>query len=304
MRKQRTVKKKIKAQGVCLHTGQQAHLTICPAPVNTGIVFKRVDFPVPVNILGSSENVGETMLSTTLQRGDVKISTVEHLMSAFAGLGIDNAYVEVDAPEIPIMDGSAAPFVFLLQSAGIQEQEELKRFIRIKREIMVRDKDKWAKLEPYDGFKVTLSIDFAHPYFEDKPQKAVLDFSSISYVKEVARARTFGFLAEYEYLRSRNLALGGNLYNALVINGKDLLNEGGLRLRDEVVMHKVLDAVGDLYLLRHSLLGAYEAYKPGHALNNQLCRALLANPDAFEEVTFASEKLLPVSYRQNNEQVA
>jgi UDP-3-O-[3-hydroxymyristoyl] N-acetylglucosamine deacetylase len=296
MIKQRTLKNVIRATGVGLHTGEKVFLTLRPAAPNTGIRFRRVDLPEPVVIEATPENVGETMLSTTLVNGDAKISTVEHLLSAFAGLGIDNAYVDVSAPEVPIMDGSAGPFVFLIQSAGIEEQDAPKRFIRIKKEVMVEDGDKWAKFEPYDGFKVTFSIDFDHPAFRRDTQVASIDFSTTSFVKEVSRARTFGFMRDIEALRKRKLALGGSMDNAIVVDNYRILNEDGLRYADEFVKHKILDAIGDLYLLGHSLIGCFVGHKSGHGLNNQLLRKLLAEKDAWESVTFAEEKGLPISY--------
>lgn len=296
MIRQRTLKNVIRATGVGLHTGQKVYLTLRPAAANTGIKFRRVDLPEPVVICARPENVGETTLSTTLIGDGVKISTVEHLLSALAGLGIDNAYVDVSAPEVPIMDGSAGPFVFLIQSAGVQEQDAPKKFIRIKKELMVEDGDKWAKFEPYDGFKVTFTIDFDHPLFHKDNQTASVDFSSTSFVKEVSRARTFGFMRDIEALRKQKLALGGSMDNAIVVDNYRILNEDGLRYADEFVKHKILDAIGDLYLLGHSLIGSFVGYKSGHALNNQLLRELLKNRDAWEEVTYTEEDNLPISY--------
>lgn len=285
MVKQRTLKSTIKATGIGLHTGEPTKLTLRPAAENTGIVFCRTDLPQPVSIHARPENVGDTMMSTCLIKDGVRISTIEHLMSALAGLGIDNAYIDIDAAEIPIMDGSSGPFVFLLQSAGIEEQKAAKKFIRIKRKITVRDDDKWVSFEPYDGFKVSFSIEFKHPLFHGKPQETAIDFSTTSYVKEVSRARTFGFMSEYEYLRARNLALGANLDNVIVIDEYRILNENGLRYEDELVKHKILDAVGDLYLLG-PIIGEFKGHKSGHALNNQLLRELLADENAYEIVTF------------------
>ena len=297
MIRQRTLKNVIRATGVGLHTGDKVYLTLRPAAPDTGIVFRRVDLDEPVDIPASAENVGDTQLSTTLEKDGVRISTVEHLLSAFAGLGIDNAYVDVSAPEVPIMDGSAGPFVFLIQSAGVEEQNVLKRFIRIKETLEVEDGDKRARFEPFEGFKVSFGIDFDHPVFADETQFATIDFSSTSFVKEVSRARTFGFLREIEMLRERNLALGGSMDNAIVVDDYRVLNEDGLRYEDEFVKHKILDAIGDLYLLGHSLIGAFSGYKSGHALNNKLLKALIANPDAWEEVTFEDEGgLAPISY--------
>jgi len=296
MIRQRTLKNVIRATGVGLHTGQKVYLTLRPAAPNSGIKFRRVDLAEPVVIEAKPENVGETTLSTTLVSDHVKISTVEHLLSALAGLGIDNAYVDVSAPEVPIMDGSAGPFVFLVQSAGILEQDAPKKFIRIKKEVMVEDGDKWAKFEPYDGFKVTFTIDFDHPVFNRDNQTASIDFSSTSFVKEVSRARTFGFMRDIEALRKRKLALGGSMDNAIIVDNYRILNEDGLRYADEFVKHKILDAIGDLYLLGHSLIGSFEGYKSGHGLNNQLLRELLKQKDAWECVTYSEEEGLPISY--------
>ncbi|HQU14892.1 MAG: UDP-3-O-[3-hydroxymyristoyl] N-acetylglucosamine deacetylase [Chromatiales bacterium 21-64-14] len=298
MIKQRTLKNVIRATGVGLHTGEKVYLTLRPAAVDTGIVFQRTDLPEPVQIKASPENVGETRLSTTLVKGAARICTVEHLLSAFAGLGIDNAYVDVSAPEVPIMDGSAGPFVFLIQSAGIEEQPAPKRFIRIKRPVAVEDGDKWARFEPYDGFKVSFDIDFDHPVFRDHTQRAVMDFSTTSFVKEVSRARTFGFLRDIELLRERRLALGGRLDNAVVVDDYRILNEDGLRYEDEFVKHKILDAIGDLYLLGASLIGSFSAHKSGHALNNRLLGALLADQASWEVVTFEGDERAPISFTQ------
>lgn len=296
MIRQRTLKNVIKATGVGLHTGEKVYLSLRPAAPNTGIVFRRVDLPEPVDIAATPQNVGETILSTTLVKGDVKVSTVEHLLSALAGLGIDNAYIDVSAAEVPIMDGSAGPFVFLIQSAGVEEQNAPKRFIRIKKPIRVQDGDKWASFEPYDGFSVTFTIDFDHPAFSEDVQTASIDFSSTSFVKEVSRARTFGFMRDIEALRKRRLALGGSMDNAIVVDNYRVLNEDGLRYADEFVKHKILDAIGDLYLLGHSLIGSFTGYKSGHGLNNQLLRELLAQADAWESVTFEEDNSLPICY--------
>ncbi len=294
---QRTLRNSIKATGVGLHTGQKVYLTLKPAPVNTGIVFRRVDVEPAVEIQASANNVGDTTLSTNLQKGDVRVSTVEHLLSAMAGLGIDNAYVELSAEEVPIMDGSAAPFVFLIQSAGIEEQNEPKQFIRIKQEVSVSMDDKVATFKPFDGFKVGFTIDFDHPAFAGRNMEASLDFSSTSFVKEVSRARTFGFMRDIEYLRAQNLALGGSMDNAIVVDDYRILNEDGLRYDDEFVKHKVLDAVGDLYLLGKSLIGEFHGFKSGHYLNNLLLRKLLENEDAWEVVTFEDQdSAVPISY--------
>ncbi len=296
MLRQRTLKNTIRATGVGLHSGDKVYLTLRPAAVNSGIIFRRVDLDPVVEIHAHAENVGETQLSTTLVEGGAKVSTVEHLLSAIAGLGIDNAYVDLSAAEVPIMDGSAGPFVFLLQSAGIAEQNAHKRFIRIKKTVEVREGDKWARFEPYEGFKVGFQIDFDHPVFKKHRQSAEIDFSSTSFVKEVSRARTFGFMRDIEYLRERNLALGGSLDNAVVVDDFRVLNEDGLRYEDEFVKHKILDAIGDLYLLGHSLIGAFNGYKSGHALNNKLLRTLMADVTAWEEVTFDDPAAAPISY--------
>jgi len=297
MIRQRTLQNTIRATGVGLHSGKKVYLTLRPAPVNTGIVFVRTDLEPEVQVPADAELVTDTTLCTALSRDGVKVATVEHLMSALAGLGIDNVYVDVSAPEVPIMDGSAGPFVFLIQSAGIAEQGAPKQFIRIKREVVVRDGDKEARFLPHRGFKVSFAIDFDHPVFEQQKQSAVVDFSTTSFVKEVSRARTFGFMRDLEYLRANNLALGGSLDNAIVVDDYRIVNEGGLRYDDEFVKHKVLDAIGDLYQLGHSLIGEFRGVKSGHALNNQLCRALLAQPDAYEIVTFEDERqTAPISY--------
>ncbi len=296
MIRQRTLRNAIKATGVGLHTGEKVYLTLCPAPVNTGIVFRRVDLDPVVEIPARAESVGDTTLSTTLEAGGERVSTVEHLLSAMAGLGIDNCYVDVSAPEVPIMDGSAGPFVFLIQSAGIEEQAAAKKFIRIKRKVTVEDGDKVASFLPFDGFKVSFTIDFDHPVFRDRTAHAEVDFSSTSFVKEISRARTFGFMHEIEYLRSKGLARGGSVDNAIVVDEYRILNQDGLRYDDEFVRHKVLDAIGDLYLLGNSLLGEFRAYKSGHALNNASLRALIAQPDAWEVVTFEDEATAPISY--------
>lgn len=293
---QRTLNNTIRATGVGLHSGEKVYLTLKPAPPNTGIVFCRTDLDPVVEIPALAENVGETTLSTTLIKDGVRVDTVEHLLSAMAGLGIDNAYVELSAAEVPIMDGSAGPFVFLIQSAGLQDQPVPKKFIRIKRKVIVSDGDKWASFEPFDGFKVSFTIDFDHPVFKDRLQEACIDFSSTSFVKEVSRARTFGFMRDIEYLRSKNLALGGSMDNAIVVDDYRVLNEDGLRYDDEFVKHKVLDAIGDLYLLGNSLIGAFKGHKSGHGLNNALLRELIAQEDAWEVATFDSFDDAPISY--------
>jgi UDP-3-O-[3-hydroxymyristoyl] N-acetylglucosamine deacetylase len=296
MLNQRTLKNSIRATGIGLHTGQKILMTLRPAAPDSGIVFRRTDLEQPVDIQAHAEHVGETMLGTTLHKGDAKISTVEHLLSALAGLGIDNALIEVSAAEVPIMDGSAGPFVFLLQSAGIEEQKAPKRFIRILESVHVTDGDKWARFDPYNGFKVNFEIEFNHPTFKKHSQVASMDFSTTSFLREVSRARTFGFMRDIESLRSRNLALGGNMDNAIVLDDTRILNEDGLRYEDEFVKHKILDAIGDLYLLGHSLIGEFSGFKSGHALNNKLLRTLIGTPTAWQEVTFESLKDAPISY--------
>ncbi|MGS2717746.1 UDP-3-O-acyl-N-acetylglucosamine deacetylase [Eionea flava] len=296
MIRQRTLKNEIQATGVGLHTGDKVYLCLKPAPEDYGIVFRRVDLEPSVDIPAKAENVGDTTLSTSLVSGDVKVSTVEHLLSAMAGMGIDNAIIEVSAAEVPIMDGSAGPFVFLIQSAGIQEQSAPKKFIRIKKSVSVEDGDKTASFRPFDGFKVSFSIDFDHPAFKDRSLHASVDFSSTSFVKEVSRARTFGFMHEIEHLRSKGLAKGGSMDNAIVVDDFRVLNEDGLRYEDEFVKHKVLDAIGDLYLLGNSLIGEFCAHKSGHALNNKSLRKLISQPDAWEVVTFEDDSAAPISY--------
>ncbi|MBP6309259.1 MAG: UDP-3-O-acyl-N-acetylglucosamine deacetylase [Arenimonas sp.] len=297
MIKQRTLKNVIRATGVGLHSGEKVFMTLRPAAVNTGIVFRRIDLPSPVEIKAEAHLVGQTQLCTVLvDENGIKIQTTEHLLSAFSGLGIDNAYVDLSSEEVPIMDGSAGPFVFLIQSAGIEEQNADKRFIRIIKTIQVNDGDKWARFEPYDGFKVGFTIDFKHPAFKKSMANAEIDFSTTSFVKEVSRARTFGFMKDIEYMRDRNLALGGSLDNAIVLDDYRVINEDGLRYEDEFVKHKILDAIGDLYLMGRSIIGAYAAYKSGHGLNNLLLRALIADPTAWEEICFEDDVVAPISY--------
>lgn len=298
MIKQRTLKNVIRATGVGLHTGKKILLTLRPAQANAGIIFRRVDLDDPVEIEARPENVGDTMLSTSLVKDGVKISTVEHLLSALAGFGIDNAYIDLSSDEVPIMDGSAGPFVFLIQSAGVEEQNAAKQFMRIKEKVRVEDGDKWAMFEPFEGFKVGFTIEFDHPMFHEGNCKAEIDFSTTSYVKEVSRARTFGFMRDVELLRENNLALGGTLDNAIVVDDYRILNEEGLRFEDECVKHKILDAIGDLYLLGHSLIGSFTGFKSGHALNNRLLRELLAKESAWELVSFEDEVDLPISFMQ------
>jgi len=284
--KQRTLKNVIRATGVGLHTGEKVHLTLRPAQPNTGIVFRRTDLDVPVDIKADPYAVGDTRLSSCLEKDGVRIQTVEHLMSALAGLGVDNVWIDVTAPEVPIMDGSAGPFVFLLQSAGIEEQEAQKKFIRILEPVEVRDGDKWVRFEPHNGFRLELAIDYVHPVFEESAQSVVVDFATTSYVNEVARARTFGFMQDVESMRSQGLALGGSLDNAIVMDEYRVLNTDGLRYNNEFVKHKVLDAIGDLYLLGHPLIGAFSGHKSGHAMNNRLLRHLLELPRAWEYISF------------------
>lgn len=292
--KQRTLKHAVKATGVTVHSGVRAELGLDPAPINTGIVFRVTLEGKTTEIPARSEFVGDTRLSTTLVRGDVKISTVEHLLSALAGLGIDNVYVNVNATEVPIMDGSSAPFVFLIQSAGIQEQNAPKRFIKIKKRIEIKDGDKRASLEPYHGFRVTCEIAYEQKVIKRSVQRETLDFSTTSYVKEISRARTFGLLSEYEQIRAMNLAKGASLDNAVVVDDYRVLNEDGLRYSNEFVRHKILDAIGDLYLMGGTILGSFEGYKSGHAINDQLLKAVLADQSAWEYVTFEDEEEAPV----------
>ena len=296
MLRQRTLKNPIRATGVGLHTGQKVYMTLRPAQADMGIVFRRTDCSPVKEFRGDAFKVGDTTLATTLVDDGVRVQTVEHLLSAMAGLGIDNAIVELSSDELPIMDGSAGPFVFLIQSAGIQELDAPKKFIRIKRSVQVTDGDKWARFDPFDGFKVSFCIDFDHPAFDSDTQSATVDFSTTSFVKEVARARTFGFMRDIEFLRSQNLALGGSVDNAIVVDEYRILNEDGLRYEDEFVKHKMLDAIGDLYLLGHSLIGEFIGHKSGHALNNALLREILRQEDSYEVVTFEDATDAPVSY--------
>jgi UDP-3-O-[3-hydroxymyristoyl] N-acetylglucosamine deacetylase len=293
MLKQRTLKSLIRAKGVGLHTGKKVNIALRPAQADTGIVFRRVDLASPVDIPARADLVGETRLSSCLVHQDVRVYTVEHLMSALAGLGVDNAYVDLDGPEVPIMDGSAAPFVLLLQQAGLEEQAAPKRFLRVKRTLEVQEGDKWARLEPYEGLRLSFSIVFNHPVIDRTAQSVSVDFAETSYLKEIARVRTFGFMHDVEQLRENGLALGGGLDNALVLDEYRLLNTDGLRFADEFIRHKVLDAIGDLYLLGRPLLGAFSAHKSGHALNNKLLRALLADNAAWEMATFEHAEQAP-----------
>ncbi len=296
MLRQRTLKTAVRATGVGLHTGEKVYMTLRPASENSGIMFHRMDLDEPVDVPADPMLVGETMLGTTLVRDGVKVATVEHLMSALAGLGIDNVNVDLSAAEVPIMDGSAGPFVFLLQSAGIEEQNAPKKFVRIRKTVRVEHGDKWAELRPFNGFKVNFEVYFNHPVFNKINQHASIDFSSTSFMKEVSRARTFCFLRDVEALRERNLTLGGSMDNAIVLDDYRILNEDGLRYSNEFVIHKILDAIGDMYLLNHTLIGELRAYKSGHDLNNKLLRALLEQEDAWEEVTFEDSRKAPISY--------
>ena len=293
MMRQRTLKSLVSASGVGLHSGQKVRMTLRPAPADTGIVFRRVDLPSPVDIPARADLVGETRMSSCLVRDGVKINTVEHLMSALGGLGVDNAYVDLDAAELPILDGSAGPFVLLIQQAGLEQQAAPKRFLRVRRSVQVTEGDKWARLDPYDGYKLSFSIDFRHPVIERSTQSVSIDFAETSYVKEIARARTFGFMHDVEDLRDSGLALGGGLDNAVVLDEYRVLNAEGLRFADEFIRHKLLDANGDLYLLGKPLLAAFSAHKSGHALNNRLLRALLAEVGALETVSFERPELAP-----------
>ena len=299
MIRQRTLKSIVQMTGVGLHSGRKVTLTLRPAAANTGVIYRRTDLNPPVDFPADPESVRDTMLCTALVNDEgVRISTVEHLNAALAGMGIDNVVIEVDAPEIPIMDGSASPFVYLLQSAGIEELNTAKKFIRIKKPVRIEDGDKWAEIRPYNGFRLDFTIDFNHPAIESDDQKLVFDFSSQSFIKDISRARTFGFMRDIEYLQSQNLCLGGSFDCAIVLDDYRILNEDGLRFANEFVTHKVLDAVGDLYMCGHSILGEISAYKSGHALNNQLLRAVLADQEAWEWTTIEDEKESPVAYMQ------
>ena len=297
MIKQRTLKNIVRATGIGLHTGEKVYLTLRPAAPNSGIIFRRVDLNPVVDIKADTYAVGDTRLSSCLERDGARVQTVEHLMSALAGLGIDNVYVDLTSGEVPIMDGSASPFVFLLQSAGIEEQPAAKKFIRIKKPVEVKQADKWVKFEPYNGFRVDFSIDFRHPVFAHSNKRVIVDFEHTSYIKEVSRARTFGFMQDVENMRSQGLALGGSLDNAIVMDEYRVLNADGLRYEDEFVKHKALDAIGDLYLLGHPVIGAYSAYKSGHALNNELLRRLIEDATSWEFVTFLKPEEAPAFLR-------
>jgi UDP-3-O-[3-hydroxymyristoyl] N-acetylglucosamine deacetylase len=300
MLKQRTIQQVVRTIGVGVHSGTKVTLTLRPAPIDSGIIFTRVDLQPPVVFPATALNIGDTKMASTLTVGDAKVSTVEHLLSACAGLGIDNLYIDVSAEEIPIMDGSASSFVYLLQQAGFAEQNAARKFIRILKPVEIREgtgkSEKWARLEPYDGFKLHFFIEFNHPAVDGTMQTAEVDFEKVSYVKDVARARTFGFMQDVEMLRGIGLARGGSLENAIVMDEYRILNADGLRFDDEFVRHKILDAIGDLYLIGHPFLASYTAHKSGHGLNNQLLRVLLAQPDAYEIVTFEDAKQAPISY--------
>jgi UDP-3-O-[3-hydroxymyristoyl] N-acetylglucosamine deacetylase len=298
MVRQRTLKQAIRASGIGLHSGRKVYMSLLPAGPDTGIVYRRTDLNPPVEIPSDAHMLREAvMCSTLVNDAGVKIMTVEHLMSALAGLGIDNCIVELSAPEIPIMDGSSGPFVFLIQSAGIHEQDAPKKFLRIRQPVQVQDGDKWARFEPYEGFRLSFNIDFKHPVFKSSGQNAVIEFSTTNYVKEVSRARTFGFLRELDTLRANNLGLGASLDNVVALDDFRVVNHEGLRYDDEFVRHKILDAVGDLYLFGHPVIGAYTAYKSGHALNNKLVRAVLDDPSSYEIVTFEDQAVsAPIAY--------
>ncbi|WP_395006193.1 UDP-3-O-acyl-N-acetylglucosamine deacetylase [Undibacterium sp.] len=305
MLKQRTLQKEVKTIGVGVHSGTKVTLTLRPAPVDTGIIFTRVDLQPPVVFPATALNIGDTKMASTLTKDGAKVSTVEHLLSACAGLGIDNVYIDVSAEEIPIMDGSASSFVYLLQQAGMQEQAAAKKFIRVLKPVEIREgtgkSEKWARLDPYDGFKLHFFIEFNHPAVDGTNQTAEVDFEQVSYVKDVARARTFGFMQDVEMLRGIGLARGGSMENAIVMDEYRILNADGLRFDDEFVRHKILDAIGDLYLIGHPFLASYSAHKSGHGLNNQLLRALLAQPDAYEIVTFSEAASAPSSYSEQEQ---
>lgn len=303
MIKQRTLKSPVSVTGVGLHSGAKVTLGLRPAPVNTGIVFRRVDVKPVEEICARAELVHDTRLSTCMEQNGVRIATVEHLMSALAGLGVDNAYIDLDSAEVPIMDGSAGTFVFLIQSAGIVEQSAARKFIRIKKAVEVKQGDKWVRFEPYAGYKLTFTINFAHPVFAGTKQNVVIDLGEQSFIRDISRARTFGFMHEVESMRAQGLALGGSLDNAIVMDDYRVLNADGLRFEDEFVKHKVLDAIGDLYLLGHPLIGAFSGYKSGHAMNNALLRELLADEEAWEFVTFDSVEEAPAFLRLQLETV-
>ncbi|WP_341268796.1 UDP-3-O-acyl-N-acetylglucosamine deacetylase [Morganella morganii] len=298
MIKQRTLKRIVQATGVGLHTGKKVTLTMRPAPANTGIIYRRTDLNPPVDFPADAKSVRDTMLCTCLVNEDnVRISTVEHLNAALAGLGIDNLVIEVDAAEIPIMDGSASPFVFLLLDAGIEELNSAKKFLRLKETVRVEDGDKWAELSPFNGFSLDFTIDFNHPAIDSSTQRYAMNFSAENFVQDISRARTFGFMRDIEYLQSKGLCLGGSFDCAIVVDDYRVLNEDGLRFEDEFVRHKMLDAIGDLFMCGHNIIGAFTAFKSGHALNNKLLQAVLAKESAWELVTFENEAQMPVAFR-------
>ena len=301
--KQRTLKQVLSATGIGLHSGKRVTMTLRPAPADTGIVFRRVDLPTPVDFPVTAKAIGDTRMASTLEKDGAKVSTIEHLMSALCGLGVDNAYIDLDAVEVPIMDGSAISFVFLIQQAGLEEQSALKKFIRVKKSVEIREGDgpslKYASLKPYEGFRLRFEIDFAHPAIDQTGQLLEVDFSTMSFTREIARARTFGFTQDVETLRNLGLALGGNLDNAIVMDEYRILNSDGLRYDDEFVKHKILDAIGDLYVIGHPIIGEYQAFRSGHGLNNQLIRALINDPSAYEIVTFDSVKETPTVFRSD-----
>jgi len=294
MLKQRTLRNPIKAVGIGLHTGKNITMELLPAEINSGISFIRTDVDENLIIPAIAENVGDTSLSTALIKEDIKISTIEHLLSAIAGLGVDNCLIKVDGPEVPIMDGSSSPFVFLIQSAGLKDQDALKKFIKVKKEITVTRDDAYASIKPFDGFKVSFKVDFDHPVHKKLPTESIIDFSSTSFVKEVCRARTFGYEAEAALLKSKNLALGASSSNAIIFGENEILNDEGLRFKDETVKHKMLDAIG--YLLGGNLIGEFSGYKSGHALNNQLLRKIIEDPDAYDVIEFENSENAPISY--------
>lgn len=296
MIKQKTLKKVIQATGVGVHTGVKVFLTLRPAPVNTGVVFRRIDLDPVVEIPALSDYIGDTSLSTCLIKDNVRVSTIEHLLSAISGMGIDNMYIDLTASEVPIMDGSAAPFIFLLQSAGIEYQSAEKKFMRIKKVIEIKDGDRMVRVAPYNGFKVSFNINFDHPLFTESNQSSCIDFSTDSYAQDISRARTFGFLKDYEVIRSMNLALGASLDNAVVMDDFKIINEDGLRYPDECVKHKILDAIGDLYTLGYSVLGSFVGVKSGHELNRQITQKILQDKESYEIVTFKDEKELPIVF--------
>ena len=296
MLKQRTLRNAINATGIGLHTGIKVNMDLLPADVNSGIRFIRTDVDPEIEIPALAENVGETSMSTTLVKDDIKVHTIEHLLSAIAGLGIDNCIIKLDGPEVPIMDGSAAPFVFLLQSAGLQDQDGMKKFIKVKKEVTSKRDDAFASIKPFDGFKVSFKVDFDHPVHKTLPSKSVIDFSSTSFVKEVCRARTFGYMSDLDKLKSQNLVLGASVDNAIAFGDENIINEEGLRFNDEIVKHKMLDAIGDLYLLGGNLIGEFSGYKSGHALNNQLLRKIIESEEAYEIVEFENLDNAPISY--------